>query len=72
VSNAAAKARAFQQRHHLSYPILVDSEGEAQRAFGVTAFPTNVVLDRQGTVRYTEPGFNPAAIDNALQRLMGR
>jgi len=72
VSNAAAKARAFQQRHHLTYPILLDSNDEAQRVFGVTAVPTNVVLDRQGTVRYTEPGFNPAAIDNALQRLMGR
>ncbi len=62
----------FQRRHHLTYPLLLDSNGEAQRAFSVTAFPTNVILDRQGAIRYTESGFNRGAIDKALERLMAQ
>jgi peroxiredoxin len=64
------KARGFQEKHHLTYPILVDSEGKAQRAFGIDAFPTNIILDREGKVRYVEAGFNPAAIDKTLQDLI--
>ena len=38
---------------------------------GVMGFPTNVLIDREGKVRYAEPGFDPAALNTALQGLLG-
>jgi peroxiredoxin len=66
------KARAFSQRHQLTYPILVDPEGTAQRAFGVRELPTNVILGPEGIVRYHKAGFDPAAIDRVLDELIGK
>lgn len=35
-------------------------------------FPTNVIIDREGKVRYIAAGFNAAAIDQALQELIAK
>jgi cytochrome c biogenesis protein CcmG/thiol:disulfide interchange protein DsbE len=65
-------ARHFQEQHALTYPILMDIEGKAREAFGVIAFPTNVIIDREGKVRNVVTGFDPAELDQTLQRLMGK
>jgi peroxiredoxin len=66
------KARGFRDQHKLTYPILVDVDGKAREALQVTAFPTNVVIDAQGIVRYYEPGFNQGAIDRTLRELTAK
>jgi cytochrome c biogenesis protein CcmG, thiol:disulfide interchange protein DsbE len=63
------RAARFQAEHQLTYPILVDRDGAAQQAFGVRAFPTNVVIDRHGYVRFAGAGFDRPAIDHALDAL---
>jgi peroxiredoxin len=70
--NPREKASAFQQKHALTYPILLDETGEVRKAYRVDGFPTNVIIDRDGTVRYIQPGFNPGAVSKTLQELMGR
>jgi hypothetical protein len=60
----SAPETSFQRVHHLQE---VARDRPFRRAFGIEAFPTNVILDREGTVRYVEAGFNPAAIDKTLQ-----
>ena len=47
----------------------MDQNDAAQRAYGVHAFPTNVVIDRWGYVRYTATGFDRAGIDRILEEL---
>jgi len=42
--------RAFALAKGLSYPIAHDTSGEAQRAFGVEALPTLVVISRTGKI----------------------
>jgi peroxiredoxin len=72
--DATAKAREFQKRHNLTYPVLVDSDGKAQQAFGVNAFPTTAVVDRQGNIRYIDTGYGgrtEQAIRNVIQALVG-
>jgi peroxiredoxin len=71
-SNAEEKARAFQQKHGLTYPILVDGKGTVAKAYRAKNLPTNVIIDREGKVRYIAAGFNAAAIDQALQELIAR
>jgi hypothetical protein len=34
----------------LPFPILLDATGETLRAFGISAFPTNVLIDPEGRV----------------------
>ncbi len=40
----------------IKYPVVTDSNGETWRAFNVEAWPTVVILDRQGRIRYTHIG----------------
>lgn len=52
------RVREFAQRHHISLPIAFDSEQRTMHAFGLTGFPTLVVIDRTGHVRLTHTGYN--------------
>jgi hypothetical protein len=36
----------------------------------VQGFPTNAIIDREGKLRYLEPGFNPEHVNKALQQLL--
>lgn len=64
------KARAFRDKHRLTYPIVVDARDEVRQRYGVRAFPTNVIIDQQGVVRYMQPGFHVADIMSILQDLL--
>jgi peroxiredoxin len=66
------KAREFKEKHGLTYPILIDADGAVRKAFAVSHFPTNVIIDRDGKVRSIAAGFNATAIDQALRELMAR
>jgi len=43
-----------------------DDRGEAARALGALAFPTNIVLGADGKVRYASVGFDEQAIRAAM------
>lgn len=60
--DAMSLAKGFQEKHGLTYPILVDTEQKALRAYSVNAFPTNMVIDANGVVRYVGLGYNEAAL----------
>jgi peroxiredoxin len=64
------KAQEFKEKHKLTFPILMDVDGKVREAFNVSAFPTNVLIDREGKVRYIEPGFNATSLQKALQELL--
>jgi peroxiredoxin len=69
-ANAALKAaRGMRDKHKLTYPFWVDTDKSASKAFGITAFPTNVIIDQKGIVRYYGQGFDGDAIDAALKEL---
>jgi peroxiredoxin len=59
-SEPEKNARQFRDKHSLTYPILVDAENHVMDQYGVTAFPTSLVIDRKGVVRLAEVGFDPA------------
>jgi thiol-disulfide isomerase/thioredoxin len=52
------RVRAFAQRRHISLPVAFDPEQRTMHAFGLSGFPTLVVIDRTGRVRLTHSGYN--------------
>ena len=60
------KARAFQQQHGLTYPILVDSDSTVVQRYGVTGLPTSVLIDPQGKVLRILNGYDADALNSVL------
>lgn len=44
------------KKHDIVYPIVTDNEMKTWNAYGVNAWPTIVILDNQGRIRYTHVG----------------
>jgi peptide-methionine (R)-S-oxide reductase len=44
------------KRSDIKYPVVTDANGETWRAYNVEAWPTVVILDKQGRIRYTHIG----------------
>jgi peroxiredoxin len=68
----AQLARQFRDKHALTYPILLDAGDQVSQKYGITAFPTNIVIDRKGVVRSVEIGFNPDGLSATLDQLIGK
>lgn len=43
-------------KHEIKYPVVTDVNGDSWRAFDIEAWPTVVILDRQGRIRYSHIG----------------
>jgi thiol-disulfide isomerase/thioredoxin len=51
VGESPEEIRAFLKQVPVSFPILLDSEGERLKPWQVFAFPTSYVVDKQGRLR---------------------
>ncbi len=52
----AEDVKPFVEELDLSFPVWVDPQGEAMRAFGVSGLPTSFVIDGSGTIVQAWPG----------------
>jgi peroxiredoxin len=69
----AEKAAVFAERHQMRYGIVVDKDGETSRAYGVSALPTMLLVDKKGIVRDVFIGYDPtgdARVEAALKTLL--
>ena len=44
---------AFMREVEVDFPVLMDQDGRVSREWGVFAFPSSFILDRQGRIRYS-------------------
>ncbi len=51
-----ANVRARVRELNIRYPVVTDERGDTWRAYNVQAWPTVVILDKQGRIRYTHIG----------------
>ena len=56
----AEKAAVFAEKHQMRYGIVVDKDGETSRAYGVSALPTMLLVDKKGVVRDVFIGYDPS------------
>jgi len=66
----AAAVRHFYQAHNIkNLPILLDPEGNAMHALGVSGIPTTFVIDRKGRERASAAGGEDWGSDAAIARV---
>jgi peroxiredoxin len=65
-------ARQFVEQHGVTYPTVMDTEGEVSEAYQVSSFPTVALIDRKGVLQYLEPGFDDLAVVTRLESLLGK
>jgi thiol-disulfide isomerase/thioredoxin len=56
--------KEFKQKHKLPYPFAIAGPSEALMKYGINAYPTTVLLDRKGVVRYIGIGAGREEIEN--------
>ena len=65
INETAAKAQAYQQRHHLTFPVWT----VADRVGGDYNIPFNLLIDQGGVVRYAGTGDPLQNMENAIADL---
>lgn len=62
---------ASQQGWYQKVPVAVDDRGVVSRAYGATVYPTQVLVDRRGIVRWRGAGATRAQLDAEIRALLG-
>jgi Redoxin len=66
-----AVVRAFIDKNQMVWPQVWDRERKVQQAFDIRAFPTYVLIDDEGVVRFRATGgglTRPAGLDDAIKK----
>ena len=56
-SGTRQQLRQAVSERNITAPVIVDETGSLASQFGVRAFPTSLIVDKDGNVRYTEVGY---------------
>ena len=65
--------RDFTAKNKMVWPQYLDKDRHIQRAFGVHAFPTYIVIDHEGIIRYQSIGLSwqrSASLGDAVGKLV--
>ena len=71
VGDTAEDAAAFMEENGYTYPVAMDTTGEVFAAYGVRAFPTTFMIDREGNVfGYVESTLTRDIMDSIVQKTL--
>ena len=71
--SARKRTTATMAEYGATFPTLIDSNGSVARSYGVNQYPTLVLIDRSGVVRWTTSGMQPddeADLETQIKRLL--
>ena len=54
-------------QHEVTYPVFFDHEGTMEKAFGINALPTTVLIDGEGKVIWNGPSL-PSNVDDLIKQ----
>ena len=57
-SGSNNKIQLFMKEHNLSYKVINDSDGALAKKFGIEAYPTTLIYDRNGKLKFSEVGYS--------------
>ncbi len=70
---SAAEAKRFLAKVAVTFPLAIDADDAAARAFDVKAMPSGYLIDRKGVVRHVHRGYNDesaAALEREIETLL--
>ncbi|MFW5684842.1 MAG: TlpA disulfide reductase family protein [Spirochaetota bacterium] len=62
-------AAAFIEENGFTYPVLLDRSGRVMLRYGVRAYPTTYLIDREGFVIGVRPGYHDWATDEVISQM---
>ena len=68
-------ASGFIEEYRFTYPVALDLDGRVMRRYGIRAYPTTYIVDRDGYVLGVRPGYNDWATEEvvaAFRNLLAR
>ncbi len=68
--DAFKEAQGFTQKHKLTYLVLVDAQNQTPDLYNVEGVPTNVVIGRDGKIRYLRAGFLEGELRKAIEEAL--
>jgi peroxiredoxin len=70
-ADGVREAKEFVKKHQLTFGVVVDADGQVVKRYAIEGVPTNVVIGKNGAIRYLRAGFEEddlrQAIDAALK-----
>ena len=57
VGQSPEHVKAFVKKHGVTFPVLLDQEGQIARRYGIKGLPTYFIIDRQGRIRFVILGW---------------
>ena len=52
------KINDFMQKRQLSYKVISDTEGDLAKKFNIQAYPTTLIYNKKGKLKFTEVGYS--------------
>mgnify|MGYP000220795759 CR=1 FL=1 len=72
-TESAETVGAFQEQTQVSFPLLLQDTTRSKLAFSdaaISPYPLDVILDRDGTIRYLRREFDVGAMEATLEQLL--
>lgn len=63
VQDTLQEVNDFQHKYHVSFPILLDSDGTVAARYGVANLPRTLIINKKGKIRYSS---DQIALDNLI------
>ena len=57
-SGSQKNIQTFMAEHSLSYRVINDSRGTLAKQFGIEVYPTTLIYDKSGKLKFTEVGYS--------------
>ncbi|MGE7946692.1 TlpA family protein disulfide reductase [Lysinibacillus sp. NPDC093688] len=68
--DSSEKAMEFQDTYNLNFPIFLDLDGTLQKSFEIVAYPTTLIFDSKGILKYTIKGsINQKELNDYIDKL---
>ena len=62
-------AAGFIDEHGFTYPVLMDRDGRVMLRYGVRAYPTTYIIDREGYVIGVRPGYHDWSTETVIAEM---
>jgi peroxiredoxin len=63
----------FRDQTGVTFPLLLNDTSKSKLAYPdgvISPYPIDVIIDKQGTIRYLRHDYDPAAMDETIQKLL--